>query len=659
MKDRKLWLFKIMLGALLCMSMLFAVLILRYNPVLFYAELALWFIAAALVVWRLKYFKSEIHAFMLSVGSTLSAAHSDALLKFPVPLFVVGNTGEIVWYNKLARETISKGADDLFGEKIQKIFPQLDMRKLNNTGGQRVAADGRYYAAFSVFAYGRKDKGSYIVYLVEDTDIAKQAQAFHDSRPSVLSIVIDNYEELMQGARESQKAQILSEIDEILEKFVSDADGLLKRMDRNRFVAVIEEKNMLKIIEKRFDVLDKVRSIPCDNNIMPTLSIGVGRGVGTFHEADKMAGQALEMALGRGGDQAALKTPDGFEFYGGVSKGIEKRNKVKTRIVAAALKDLIQSSENVLIMGHRFADLDCLGSAIGMAKAVKSLGKSCSIVINSSTNLASPLYDKFVNAGEGGLFLEPSKAIERVMRRTLLIVVDTHLPYLLESNELYGFCKNVVVIDHHRKMVGHIDNAVIFYHEPYASSTSEMVSELLQYFEGDRIISGIDAEALLAGIMLDTRNFAMRTGVRTFEAAAYLRKMGADTIEVKKLFSSSMTSYQRKMQIVSSARIYDNCAVAESEMWDDIKLIAPQAADELLGITGVDASFVMYEYGSGVSFSARSLGNVNVQLIMEKIGGGGHFTMAGAQLENTSLEKAEEMLKNAIREYNEERNAGK
>ncbi len=656
MKDRKLWLFKIMLGTLLVMSMIFAILIFHYNPVLFYIELTLWLIAAVLIIWRFKYFKSEIHAFMLHVGSTLSAAQSDALLKFPVPLFVIGNNGEIVWYNQLAKETMFKNRDDLFEQKIQKIFPEIDLRKLNSQGGQRVANSGRYYTAFSVFAYGRKDKGSYIVYFVEDTEIARQAQAFHDSRPSVLSIVIDNYEELMQGAKESQKAQVLGEIEGILEKFVSEAEGLLKRMDRNRFVAVIEERHMLKIIEKRFDVLDKVRSIPCDNNIMPTLSIGIGRGVGSFHEADKMASQALEMALGRGGDQAALKTPDGFEFYGGVSKGIEKRNKVKTRIVAAALKDLIQSSENVIVMGHKFADLDCLGSAIGMAKAVKSMGKPCSVVVNTATNLAAPLYNKFVDAGEASLFLTAEKALERVGRKSLLIIVDTHLPYLLESRDLYELSKNVVVIDHHRKMVGHIENAVIFYHEPYASSASEMVSELLQYFDGDRIISGIDAEALLSGIMLDTRNFAMRTGVRTFEAAAYLRRMGADTIEVKKLFSSSMTAYQKKMQIVSSARIYDNCAIAESEMWDDIKLIAPQAADELLGITGVDASFVMYEYGSGVSFSARSLGNVNVQIIMEKIGGGGHFTMAGAQLENISMEKAEELLKNAIREYNEERN---
>lgn len=657
MNNKKIWILRSSIGLLMTLCVAFAITTAFLNQTVFYVEAGILVLAVLLVLLRLRRVKADLHEFMQNIGSTLSSAQSDALLKFPIPLFVVGNAGEVVWYNHLARELVLKGQEDMFGEKLQVLIPELDMTLVSRPGGQRVSSGGHYYTAFSVFAYGREDGGAYIIYLVDDTEVAKQALEYQETRPSVLSIVIDNYEELMQGAKESQKAQVLGEIEGLLEQFVLDANGLLKRMDRNRFTAIIEERYMVKILASRFEILDKVRSIVCEENLSPTLSIGVGRGAETLHEADRMAAQALEMALGRGGDQAALRTSNGFEFYGGVSKGIEKRNRVKTRIVAAALTDLIQNSENVIVMGHHFADLDCLGAAIGLTKAIRQMGRECVIALNAATNLASPLYDRYVQEGESDLFLEPPMAIERVMRRTLLIVVDTHLPYFVESQELFKLCKTVAVIDHHRKMVGHIDNAVIFYHEPYASSASEMVSELLQYFDGHIRVSRMDAEALLSGIMLDTRNFAMRTGVRTFEAAAYLRRLGADTVEVKKLFSNSMGAYQKKMQIVSSARVYQNCAIAESQLCDDIKVVAPQAADELLGITGVDASFVMYEYDGGVSFSARSLGNVNVQLIMEKLGGGGHFTMAGAQLENTDLEHAEMLLRQAIREYNEEKTA--
>lgn len=358
------------------------------------------------------------------------------------------------------------------------------------------------------------------------------------------------------------------------------------------------------------------------------------------------------MCLGRGGDQAAVKTKNGYDFYGGVSKGVEKRNRVKSRIVANAITELIDTCDNIIVMGHRFADLDCLGSAIGLARAISLMGKPAVIALNRSRNLATPLYDRMVENGFADLFVEPEQALQMVGRKTLLIITDTHVKHVLESPGVYEASKNVVVIDHHRRMVDYIDNAVIFYHEPFASSASEMVSELIQYFSSTGKIGRLEAEALLAGIMLDTKNFAMKTGVRTFEAAAYLRRLGADTVEVRKMFASSMEDYQNRTKVVSEAEIYHNCAIAVCNgTIADVKIVAAQAADELLSISNVDASFVMCDANDEVSISGRSMGAVNVQLILEQLGGGGHLTMAGAQLKNIPLEDAKHQLLEAIDQY--------
>jgi c-di-AMP phosphodiesterase-like protein len=358
------------------------------------------------------------------------------------------------------------------------------------------------------------------------------------------------------------------------------------------------------------------------------------------------------MAQGRGGDQAAVKTDSGYDFYGGLSKGVERRTKVKTRIVATAMVELIESSSNVIIMGHKFADFDSLGASIGLLGTIWQMGKPAVIAINRGRSLVSSLMARLVENGFENAFYPPNEALELVRENTLLIIVDTHLEHVLESEEIYRACKNVVVVDHHRRMVGYIDNAVIFYHEPYASSASEMVTELVQYFGENIRLTRVLSEALLAGIMLDTKNFVIRAGVRTFEAAAYLRRQGADTVEVRKMFSSTIEAVQRRMQIVAAAEVFHRCAVASTNIVSgDIKLIAPQAADEMLNISGVDASYLLYEYDGGVSISARSMGKINVQVIMEVLGGGGHQTMAAAQLSSSSLEAARQSLLEAIEEY--------
>lgn len=338
--------------------------------------------------------------------------------------------------------------------------------------------------------------------------------------------------------------------------------------------------------------------------------------------------------------------------FSAVFKGVEKQTKVKTRIVASALAELIKSSDNVLVMGHRFADLDSLGSAIGLAKACRCLGKESYIVLDSRRNLADVLVRRLVENKEQNMICLPETAIDLVMDKTLLIITDTHTVDLIESPDIYRRCKQVVVIDHHRKMVNHIDNAVIFYHEPFASSASEMVTELIQYLGDACRLNRMEAEALLSGIMLDTKNFVMKTGVRTFEAAAYLRRLGADTISVRELFSSTIDSYRRRAQIVSGAELLHGCAIAVCDSsGDDMRVIAPQAADELLNISGVKASFVLYANGGTVNISARSMGAFNVQVIMEKMGGGGHHTMAGAQIKDTDCHQARTRLAAIIEEY--------
>ncbi|MEG2813730.1 MAG: DHH family phosphoesterase, partial [Oscillospiraceae bacterium] len=473
-------------------------------------------------------------------------------------------------------------------------------------------------------------------------------------RPVVMMVLIDNYDEAIGNKNNGEETRLIAEVRDTIQAFVDETTGFIKRLDRDRYIMIVEKTHLDNIIKNRFDVLDKTRKVTTAGHTPVTLSIGVSTVKTTFAQAEKESRQALDMALGRGGDQAAIKTDTGYEFFGGYSKGIEKRTKVKTRMVASALTELIKSADNVLIMGHKFADLDCLGSAIGMAKAVSSFGKKVNIVLDTHRNLADSMLKRVLDT-EQQLLCLPEFATDLISDKTLLIIVDTHSQALVESEKVYKRCKQVVIIDHHRKVVNHIDNAVIFYHEPYASSASEMVAELIQYFGDQCELTHMEAEALLAGITLDTRNFIIKTGVRTFEAAAYLRRLGADTVEVRKLFASTMDSYQRKTRVVASAEIYNDCAFAICDfISEDLRIIAPQAADELLGISNVKASFVLYEQDDVVNVSARSMGALNVQLIMEKLGGGGHLTMAGAQVSNSNCEKVRQSLLEIVYQYNEQ-----
>ncbi|MBS4785213.1 MAG: DHH family phosphoesterase [Clostridiales bacterium] len=589
--------------------------------------------------------------YLRSLGDEVHSLQTEASINHPLALFVVTRSGEIVWYNRRAESLFAEEDPQLYGRLIGEFIGEVDFRQPTPEKGFSVRLLGRMYSMY-VNGYDSGEEQLYALYLVDDNDLKNYTDLYFKTRPAVMRIMVDNYDDLVQSAKESDKTPVLSEIDYQITQFVEKYGGVISQVEKDRYNAVFEDQYMQQIIQNRLDLLDTIRKIEISDRVPCTLSIGIGREAPSMAEADEMARQALEMAQGRGGDQAAVRTKNGYDFYGGLSKGVEKRTKVKTRIVAQALAELIASSKNVIIMGHRFADMDCFGAAVALHKAVTQMGKQAWIAIDPEKNMVELLYQHVRENGYRDYLKAPAELLDTVEEGTLLIVVDTHSKTIIESRELYEKCKNVAVIDHHRKLVEYIDNATIFYHEPYASSACEMVTELVQYFGGNIRLTRLEAEALLSGIMLDTKNFIVKAGVRTFEAAAYLRRLGAETADVRKLFSSSLDAYQQRSKLVAAAEVYRGCAIAgTNQPIDDINVVAAQAADELLNINGISASFVMYETGKGVNLSARSMGDMNVQIVMETLGGGGHLTMAGAQLSDCTLEAARQRLFDAIDDY--------
>ncbi|MEG1069516.1 MAG: DHH family phosphoesterase [Ruthenibacterium sp.] len=580
--------------------------------------------------------------------------HSLAQLKLPV--MVLSDT-HIMWYNDAFKAQVLQNVDACL-LPVNKVLPMFDRKSVLDACGQSIVYEGRSY---EIYGCETGEKSNLLIaYFVDNTEMKQQADEYLATRPSVMLIAVDTYDEIIKELKESERARISGEIDLALEQFIGATTGFIRRIGTARYLAVLEERHMLEIVRSRFSLLDTVRNIG-DECAAVTLSIGVGRMGKTLCECEQMAVQALDMALGRGGDQVAVKSEEGFEFYGGISRAPEKRSKVRSRIIATALKDLIAQSDSVLIMGHKMSDLDAMGAAIGVLRICEICKKPAAIVLEDRATLAQPILREFSNAGRADDFIRPEEAQSTLTKKTLLVIVDTHLKQIVESKALYEAAKNVVVIDHHRKAVGHIDNAVIFYHEPAASSASELVSELLQYVDSDKDtrLTPLEAQALLAGIMLDTRDFSIHTGVRTFEAAAYLRRMGAQTVEVKKLFNSSVETYTYKAKLVTQAEIYMGCAVVVAgKLPEDGEVAVPQAANDLLSIEGVEASFVAVDAGGQINISARSMGEVNVQVILETMGGGGHLTMAGAQLKDASLDDAKRKIFEAIAAYRENQRKG-
>ena len=627
----------------------------KYSLTSFLVELVLAITATVLVIVSIINLKNLISMVLTGAAKRLFRDESRTIDDIMIPVVIISRENEIMAANALFKENVCNNEDPL-GDSIDKYLSDENTDAIFASNGADTRYNDKWYIVFAV----RHEYGS-IVYFIDDNTYKTNSDEYLQSRPVVAIVAFDNKDELERETDNSEAIKVTLAVEQEIVKWVGTTRGFYKKIGGGRYVVVMEERDITRFIDGKFRILDDIRTIKINDRLSATISIGIGRGGKSFKENELWARQALDMALGRGGDQAAIKKADSYKFFGGVSKGIEKREKVRTRVIAASLTNHINNSSNVIVMGHRFSDLDSVGACIGMWSAVvKGLHKNAYILLNRQQTLAKSLVSSFEKAGFESIFKTEDEALALLDEHSLLIIVDTHSPNFLESKAVYERCNRVVVIDHHRMMVNHIDNALVFYHEPYASSASEMTAELVQYLGHDSL-SRLESEALLSGIMLDTKNFVLRTGVRTFEAAAYLKSNGADTVEVKRLFSNSIDTYKVKYKLVSEAEIFNYCAIASAEEdIQDIRIASAQAADELLGIENVKASFVMYKTGKTVNISARSLGDLNVQVIMEQLGGGGHQTMAACQLENTSIDEAREKLVSIISELdvNKEDSAG-
>ena len=570
----------------------------------------------------------------------------------PLSQPVVLLSGEtVLWYNDQFRQRML-GGQDLLVSRVQKVIPGLDLQQARTQEGQQLTLADGVWSAHSSTVPGDAETMTLVVFN-EETALRRVEAEYKASRPGYLVFLVDGYDDVFSDMLDSERARLLEGINRVLEEMIGRGTGFLRRVASGRYIAVVEERQLEQFAKRSYDVLDKIRAL--DPSVNLSLSIGIGRGAKTLREAQDMAVQALDMAQGRGGDQAAEMTPDGFTFYGGVSHGVEKRSKVRSRIVADQLVKLIKEADHVVIMGHRMSDLDAIGSAEGVLRICKICDVPAVIAVRRDATLASSLINALVAAGQEDDFIDPKGALPIISKRTLCIVVDTYQVNLVESKEILEKCGKVAVIDHHRKGVGFIENPALVCHEPYSSSASELVTELLQYVgERDDKPNRVEAEGLLAGIMLDTRDFTLHTGVRTFEAAAALRRYGAETERVRQLFDVTMVEYNAKADLVEAAQMYKNCAVSVSgEVPPEARVAIGQAANDLLTIQSGEASFVAVQVGTGVNISARSLGAVNVQVIMESLGGGGHQTMAAAQLKHITPEAARARIQTAIDQYRE------
>ena len=557
----------------------------------------------------------------------------------------------VLWYNARFRARILGGEDRLM-TRAQKLLPGLDLQQTRAEEGQQLNLGDGIWNIHSSTVPGQTESMTLLVF-TEETALRRVEAEYRASRPGYMVFLVDGYDDIFSDMLDSERARLLEGINRVLEDMIGRGTGFLRRVASGRYIAVVEERHLEQYAKRGYDVLDKIRAL--DPSVNLSISIGIGRGAKTLREAQDMAVQALDMAQGRGGDQAAEMTPDGFTFYGGVSHGVEKRSKVRSRIVADQLVKLIREADHVVIMGHRMSDLDAIGAAEGVLRICKICDVPAVIAVKRDATLASTLINALCEAGQKDDFIDPKDALPIVSRRTLCVVVDTYQLGLVESREILEKCGKVAVIDHHRKGVGFIEKADLVCPEPYSSSASELVTELLQYVGSrENKPNRVEAEGLLSGIMLDTQDFTLHTGVRTFEAAAALRRYGAETERVRQLFDVSMVEYNAKADLVEAAQMYKGCAISISGgVPPEARVAVAQAANDLLRIQGVEASFVAVQAGQGVNISARSLGAVNVQVIMESLGGGGHQTMAAAQLKHIDSEAARARIQTAIDQYRE------
>jgi len=585
------------------------------------------------------------------------------VLNAPLPIVVFrADTLEVVWSNDTFLSLAGQSDGLFFNIRLDEMVPDFNAQWILNGEGEcpeRILVGDRIYRVFgSTNRVGDKAVGNSLLattYWVDITESALTCDRYAATRPIVSIVQIDNYEELMKAGGEAAKSSVLARIDEKLNEWVRDKNGLLRKYDRDRYLFVFEEQYFERMVEEKFSILDSVHEVVSEDGVTATLSIGMGKDGDSFEELFDSARKCIEMALSRGGDQAVVRDNLDFQFYGGRRQSTAKRTKVKSRVMAKALGDLIADSSEVYVMGHQYADMDCIGAAAGICCMARKHKKSCRIVIDLDNNNANPLIRRLQESPEyEELFITGSDAFVHAQPGALLVVVDTNRPDMVESEQLLDTCNRVAVIDHHRRAATYIESAALNFHEPYASSAAELVVELLQYMVEPAELLRCEAEALMSGIVLDTKNFTMRTGGRTFEAAAFLRRAGADTAEVSRLFQSDLGSMISRYDIIRRAKmVHEDIAVAIVDT-ECPRIVAAKAADDLLTVKGVQASFVAYCSGEGVGLSARSMGDINVQVVLEALGGGGNSTTAGGFVPNTTVNAVRERLLQSINNYFEE-----
>ncbi|MDO8685887.1 MAG: DHH family phosphoesterase [Clostridiales bacterium] len=647
---------------------------------------ALFIILVILNLWAALKRRKDIIRYMEDLTFNIDKASKDTLLNFPLPLVIAERDGSIIWCNLFFRrldendkqleyivKTLSRKFDSELSAPLAAVHTEnnpnplpakamtesnpnpLPVKTLTEMG---VEINGKHFNVFAnyVKVERRNDQTGNIclMYFIDVSPFADLKKRYNEEKACACIIVIDNYDELMQSVDDSFRAQLLAEIDRRVNSWTAFTVGIIRKFERDKYFLFFEQRFLKEMEDKKFDLLDSIKEIKTGGKIKVTLSLGFGLNSTNLAGSFKFAGASIDIALGRGGDQAVIKNGDAFSFYGGRTKELEKRTRVKARVMAHALKGLIDESSMVVIMGHENPDPDCIGAALGIYRMAKSSGKETYIVLTQPNANIEALMTRIMREPEyKTVFIVPAEALNLIDDKTLLVIVDTQRPSFTESPAILKKSGRVVVVDHHRRGAEYIQDTVLTYQETYASSTCELVAELLQYADENTKLKTIEAEALFTGIVVDTKNFMFKAGVRTFEAASFLRKQGVDTVAIKQLFQNDIATYNSISSVVKAAEII-NGNIAISFVPPATKnplLIAAKAADELLTLASISSAFVLCQGVGEVAISGRSLGDVNVQMILEKLGGGGHLSVAGAQLPGIPPEEAMEKLKAAITEY--------
>lgn len=621
-----------------------------------------------------KKYKPLILNDLIAFAKQYSFLEKKILDELALPYAVMDTEGKMIWANWEFSQLL--GREQIYKRNINTIFPDItadtlpvagkkEISEVSTQVGDRIYRISMQNVSLSevidntnMLESSKDDQNLIVMYLYDETELKEYIQASEDNKLVLALIYLDNYEEALESVEDVRRSLLIALIDRKITKYFSNFDGLVRKLEKDKYFLIMRQSSLETLKDQRFHILDEVKTVNIGNDMAVTLSIGIGLNASTYLQNYEYARIAIEMALGRGGDQVVIKNGDSIAYFGGKAQQMEKTTRVKARVKAQALKEFMSTKDRVVVMGHKITDVDALGAAIGIYRAGKTLGKPVHIVVNDPSTSIRPLMAGYMNNPdyEPSMFVDKHQAKDLVDNNTVVVVVDTNKPSYTECQELLYMTKTIVVLDHHRRGNEVIENAVLSYVEPYASSTCEMVAEILQYFSEDLRLRNIEADCIYAGIVIDTNNFITRSGVRTFEAAAFLRRCGADATRVRKMLRDNINSYKARAEAVRTAEIYREffaIAKAPSEGIESPTVVGAQAANELLNIAGVKASFVLTRYKNEVYISARAIDEVNVQVLMEKMGGGGHINIAGAQVE-ASIDETEKMLKDIIDELYQE-----